>query len=113
MQNYTEEYREAYGAIANTLAQVNEWSRICSVHEYKLMEPVKCDGEQVYFCVVNMQDCKFEPIEDKPEALLKALATHRYVYFTFNDDAADAESFFDLGSEVVRGMVEEHYPALK
>ena len=113
MQNYTEEYREAYGAIANSLAQVNEWSRICSVHEYKLMEPVKCDDEQVYFCVVNMQDCKFEPIEDKPEALLKALATHRYVYFTFSDDAADAESFFDLGSEVVRGMMEEHYPALK
>ena len=112
MQNYTEEYREAYGAIANTLAQVNGWSRICSVHEYKLMEPViTAMDEQVYFCVVNMQDCKFEPIEDKPEALLKALATHRYVYFTF--DTADAENLFDLGSEAVRDMVEERYPALK
>ena len=113
MQNYTEEYREAYGAIANALAQVSGWSRICSVHEYKLMEPVKCNDEQVYFCAVNMQDCKFEPIEDKPEALLKALAAHRYVYFTFSDDAADAENLFDLGSEAMRSMMKEHYPALK
>lgn len=28
-------------------------------------------------------------------------------------DAADAENLFDLGSEAVRGMMEEHYPALK
>ena len=113
MQNYTEEYREAYAAFANASAQYNRCLRICSVHEFEHVKPIINDTERLFFIVVNEQDCKLEIIEDAPLALINALAKYRYVYFTTSDNAAKINELIDIGNDVIRDLTEEYYTGSK